>query len=170
VLEIERLLAYIQATMTAIKKRTKKSKRELYGEDAQSLFLAGKSLEEIQDLLPVSLVTLKRWHQEGQWEEKRRQVPVSPRWLGEALKGILREKAGQLIIKGDLKTQELDELTKIVTLLDRLCSQGWDMRAATLEVMDRFCDFLRGWVKDQEELKRISHRVQEFFRQLEEEL
>jgi hypothetical protein len=170
VLEIERLLAYIQATMTAIKKRTKQSKRELYGEEAQSLFLAGKSLEEIQDLLPVSLVTLKRWHQEGQWEEKRRQVPVSPRWLGEALKGILREKAGQLIIKGDLKTQELDELTKIIILLDRLCSQGWDMRAAALEVMDRFSDFLRGWVKDQEELKRISHRVQEFFRQLEEEL
>jgi hypothetical protein len=170
VLEIERLLAYIQATMTAIKKRTKKSKRELFGEDAQSLFLAGKSLEEIQDLLPVSLVTLKRWHKEGQWEEKRRQVPVSPRWLGEALKGILREKAGRLIIKGDLKARELDELTKIVTLLDRLCSQGWDMRAAALEVMDRFSDFLRGWVKDQEELKRISHRVQEFFRQLEEEL
>jgi hypothetical protein len=170
VLEIERLLAYIQATMTAVKKRTKKSKRELYGEDAQSLFLAGKNLEEIQELLPVSLVTLKRWHQEGQWEEKRRQVPVSPRWLGEALKGILREKAGRLIIKGDLKARELDELTKIVTLLDRLCSQGWDMRAAALEVMDRFSDFLRGWVKDQEELKRISHRVQEFFRQLEEEL
>jgi hypothetical protein len=170
VLEIERLLAYIQATMTAIKKRTKKSKRELFGEDAQSLFLAGKSLEEIQDLLPVTLVTLKRWHKEGQWEEKRRQVPVSPRWLGEALKGILREKAGRLIIKGDLKTQELDEITKTVTLLDRLCSQGWDMRAAALEVMDRFSDFLRGWVKDQEELKRISHRVQEFFRQLEEEL
>jgi hypothetical protein len=156
VLEIERLLAYIQATMTAVKKRTKKSKRELYGEDAQSLFLAGKNLEEIQDLLPVSLVTLKRWHQEGQWEE--------------ALKGILREKAGRLIVKGDLKARELDELTKIVTLLDRLCSQGWDMRAAALEVMDRFSDFLRGWVKDQEELKRISHRVQEFFRQLEEEL
>ena len=156
--------------MTAIKKRTKKSKRDLYEEDAQSLFLAGKGLEEIQDMLPVSLVTLKRWHQEGQWEEKRRQVPVSPRWLGEALKGILREKAGRLIIKGDLKTQELDEITKLVTLLDRLCSQGWDMRAAALEVMDRFSDFLRGWVKDQEELKRISHRVQEFFRQLEEEL
>ncbi len=85
------------------------------------------------------------------------------------MKGILREKAGRLIIKGDLKAPELDELSKIVTLLDRLCSQGWDMRAAALEVMDRFIEFLRGWVKDQEELKRISYRVQEFFRQLEEE-
>lgn len=156
--------------MTPIKKKTRKGKRDLYWEDAQSLFLAGKSLEEIGDLLPVALTTLARWHREGQWEEKRRQVPVSPRWLGEALKGILREKAGRLIVRGDLKPQELDELTKIVTLLDRLCSQGWDVRAAALEVMDRFSDFLRGWVTDQEELNRISHRVQEFFRQLEEEL
>jgi hypothetical protein len=169
VLEIEGVIAYIQATMTGIKKRTRKNKSDLYGEDAQSLYLAGKDLEEIQELLPVALVTLKRWHQEGRWAEKRRQVPVSPRWLGEALKGILREKAGRLIIKGDLKAPELDELNKIVTLLDRLCSQGWDMRAAALEVMDRFSDFLRRWVTDQEELKRISSRVQEFFRQLEEE-
>lgn len=156
--------------MTPIKRKTRKGKRDLYWEDAQSLFLAGKSLEEIEGLLPVALKTLRRWHQEGQWEEKRRQVPVSPRWLGEALKGILREKAGRLIVQGDLKPQELDEITKIVTLLDRLCSQGWDVRAAALEVMDRFSDFLRGWVTDQEELKQISHRVQEFFRQLEEEL
>jgi len=169
VLEIERIIAYIQATMTGINKRTKQGKRDLYGEDAQSLYLAGKDLAEIQQLLPVALVTLKRWHQEERWEEKRRQVPVSPRWLGEALKGVLREKAGRLIVKGDLKTQELDEITKLVTLLDRLCSQGWDMRAAALEVMDRFIEFLRGWVKDQEELKQISYRVQEFFRQLEEE-
>jgi hypothetical protein len=170
VLEFEPALAYIQATMTAINKRTKKGKRELHWEEAQSLFLAGKDLNEIQALLPVALPTLKRWHQEGQWEEKRRQVPVSPRWLGEALKGILREKAGRLIVQGDLKTQELDEITKIVALLDRLCSQGGDMRAAALEVMDRFIDFLRGWVTDQEELKRISFRVQEFFRELEEDL
>jgi hypothetical protein len=170
VLEFEPALAYIQATMTALKKKTRKGKRELYWEDAQSLFLAGKDLEEIQALLPVALSTLKRWHHEGQWEEKRQQVPVSPRWLGEALRGILREKAGRLIVQGDLKTQELDEITKIVTLLDRLCSQGWDLRAAALEVMERFSDFLRGWVTDQEELQRISLRVQEFFRELEEEL
>jgi hypothetical protein len=152
------------------KKKKRRGKRELYWEDAQSLFLAGKELEEIQDLVPVALVTLKRWHAEGQWEEKRRQVPISPRWLGAALKGVLREKAGRLVVSGDLKTQELDEITKIIVLIDRLGGQGWDMRAASLEVMDRFSDFLRGYVQDQDELKRISFRVQEFFRLLEEDL
>lgn len=155
--------------MTAIRKTKRQGKRELYFEEAQSLFLAGKKLEEIGELLPVALQTLRRWHLEGQWEDKRRQVPVSPRWLGEALKGILREKTGKLLIKGDLKPQELDELSKIVTLIDRLCSQGMDIRAAALEVMDRFSEFLRGWVTDQEELKRISQRVDEFFGQLEDE-
>jgi hypothetical protein len=123
--------------MTANRKARRQGKRVLYFEDAQSLFLAGKDLEEIAGPLPVPLQTLERWHIGGQWEEKRRQVPVSPRWLGEALKGILREKAGNLLVKVDLKPQELDEITKIVTLIDRLCRQGLDIRVAALEVMDR---------------------------------
>ena len=95
------------------------------------------------------------------------QVLVSPRWLGEALKGVLREKTGRLLMQGELKPQELDELTKIITLVDRLCSQGVDLKAASLEVMDRFSEFLRGWVTDPEELKIITSRIQEFFRNLE---
>lgn len=155
--------------MKALRKKPRQKKRELYFEEAQSLFLAGKEVVEIQELLPVSLPTLKRWQVDGQWEEKRRQVPVSPRWLGEALKGLLRDKAGKLLARGDLKSQELDEITKVITVMDRLCSQGWNIRAATLEVMDRFSEFLRGWVTDKDELTQISQRMQEFFRQLEEE-
>jgi transposase len=155
--------------MTANIKRTRSGKRDLYLEEAQSLYLAGKSLKEIQEIFPVALATLQGWRREGHWDEKRLQVRVSPRWLGEALKGLLREKTGRLLIQGDLKPQELDELTKILTLIDRLCSQGWDLKGASLEVMDRFSEFLRGWVKDSEELKIITARIQEFFRNLENE-
>jgi hypothetical protein len=169
VLELCGLFSYTQTIMTGTRKKARPGKRELYFDEAQSLFLAGKGLAEIGELLPVALKTLQGWQADGKWESKRRQVPVSSRWLGEALKGILREKTGKLLAKGDLKPQELEELSKIITLMDRLCSQGWDIRAAALEVMDRFTEFLRGWVTDQEELKRISHRVEEFFRQLEEE-
>ncbi|MEW6658168.1 MAG: hypothetical protein AB1424_05885 [Thermodesulfobacteriota bacterium] len=153
--------------MTANRKKARPGKRDLYFDEAQSLYLSGKSLEEIQALFPVSLLSLQRWHQEGHWDEKRRQVLVSPRWLGEALKGLLREKTGRLLVKGELKTPELDELTKILTLIDRLCSQGVDLRGAALEVMDRFSEFLRGWVKDTEELKIFTARIQDFFRDLE---
>ena len=36
--------------MTAIRQAKRKNKRELYGEDARALFLAGKALEEIAEL------------------------------------------------------------------------------------------------------------------------
>jgi len=149
--------------------KTGRNKREFYFEEVQSLYLAGKELEEIQDMYPVTLQTLKRWQKESHWEEKRRHVLVSPRWLGEALRGVLREKTGRVLAKGDLKPQELDELTKIVTLIDRLTNSGWDIRAAALEVMDRFSEFVRSWVKEPEDVKRFSQWMHEFFRILEED-
>ncbi len=149
--------------------KTDRNKRKFYFEEVQSLYLAGKKLEEIKELFPVTLPTLKRWHKEGNWEEKRRQALVSPRWLGEALRGVLREKTGKVLAKGDVKPQELDELTKIVTLIDRLTNSGWDIRAAALEVMDRFSEFVRSWVKEPEEIKLFTQWMQEFFRVLEDD-
>jgi hypothetical protein len=149
--------------------KTGRNKRELFFKEVQSLYLAGKDLEEIQEIFPLTLQTLKRWHKDGRWEEKKRHALVSPRWLGEALKGVLREKTGKVLAKGDLKPQELDELTKIITLIDRLSNSGWDIRAAALEVMDRFSEFIRSWVKEPEEIKRITLWMQEFFRILEED-
>jgi hypothetical protein len=50
-----------------------------------------------------------------------------------------------------------------------LTNSGWDIRAAALEVMDRFSEFVRGWVKEPEEIKRFSQWMQEFFRVLEDD-
>jgi hypothetical protein len=155
--------------MPSNKRSGRQGKRDLYYAEAQSLYLAGRELRELQEVYPVSRQTLQRWHQEGHWEEKRRQALVSPRWLGKALKGILREKTSRLLAKGDLTPPELDELTKLITLIERLCSHSWDIRSAALEVMERFSEFLRGWVKDREEIKRFSKWMQEFFRKLEDE-
>jgi hypothetical protein len=155
--------------MAASKKTARQGKRDLYYAEAQSSYLAGRELRELQEIYPVSRQTLQRWHKDGQWEEKRRQVLVSPRWLGKALQGILREKTSRLLAKGDLTPPELDELTKLITLIERLGSHSWDIRSAALEVMERFSEFLRGWVKDREEIKRFSSWMQEFFRKLEDE-
>ncbi len=56
--------------MTAIRKTKRKGKRELYFDEAQSLFLAGKELEGIGELLPVALQTLKRWHRKASGRTK----------------------------------------------------------------------------------------------------
>ncbi|MEJ5330111.1 MAG: hypothetical protein WHT07_08150 [Desulfobaccales bacterium] len=155
--------------MAGNRKSGRQGKRELYYAEVQSLYLAGKELREIEEIYPVSRQTLLRWQKEGQWEEKRRQALVSPRWLGQALKGILREKTSRLLAKGDLTPPELEELSRLITLIERLCSNTWDIRSAALEVMDRFGEFLREWVKDKEEIRRFSTWMQEFFRKLEEE-
>jgi|UniRef100_A0A7C5AK75 transposase len=149
--------------------KTGRGKQDQYFAEVQSLYLAGKTLKELQELYSISLSTLKRWHKEGRWEQKKQQAMISPRWLAEALRGVLREKTGRVLAAGDLKPQDLEELTKIVTLIDRLGHSGWDLKAAALEVMDRFSEFIRGWVKEPEEIKRFSLWLQEFFRTLEEE-
>lgn len=155
--------------MTAAKKAKRAGKKELYFEEAQSLYLAGKSLAEIAAVLPVALRTLKTWQRQGYWEGKRQAALSSPRILGEALKGVLRQKIERLLAKGDLKTVEVEELAKLITVIDRLGKQGWDLKAAAVEVMGQFGDFLRRQVTDPDELRRFSRRLQGFFQELEQD-
>ena len=155
--------------MAATRKGKRPGKRELYYEEARSLYLSGKSIEEIGKMLPVALKTLKSWQKQGLWEEKRQLGLCSPRTLEEALKRILRQKTGRLLAKGDLKTAELEELTKLITIIDRLGKQAGDLKVAALEVMDHFGGFLRRQVQDSGELRRLSRLIQEFFQQLEQE-
>ncbi|OPX20365.1 MAG: hypothetical protein BZ151_04365 [Desulfobacca sp. 4484_104] len=155
--------------MATVKKTKREGKRELYCAEAQSLYLAGKTIEEIGAKLPVAQRTLKTWQKQGQWEEKRQAAHRSPRLLGEALKGVLRQKTERLLAKGDLRAAEVEELTKLMTLIDRLGNQAWDLKAAALEVMSQFVEFLRQQVRDPKELRCFSRRIQEFFQELEQQ-
>ncbi|MFP3866887.1 MAG: hypothetical protein ACLFUU_01825 [Desulfobacteraceae bacterium] len=154
--------------MATVKKSKREGKRELYCAEAQSLYLAGKTVEEIGTILPVAQRTLKSWQKQGHWEEKRQAAHRSPRLLGEALKGVLRQKTERLLAKGDLRAAEVEELTKLITLIDRLGKQAWDLKVAALEVMSQFVEFLRQQIRDPRELRCFSRRIQEFFQELEQ--
>ena len=56
-----------------------------------------------------------------------------------------------------------------MTLIDRLGNQAWDLKAAALEVMSQFVEFLRQQVRDPKELRCFSRRIQEFFQELEQQ-
>ena len=156
--------------MTKISKHEgEKTVKETYFREAQSLYLAGKSLAEIQELTHVPMETLKTWVGAGRWEEKKIQAQISPRWMAEALMGRLREKTVLILAKGDFKPTDVEELTKLSLLIERLRGQSWDIRAAALEVMDRFYEFLQGWVKDKEEINRFSAWLDQFFQKLEDD-
>lgn len=147
--------------------RDQKRKRDRYFEEAQSLYLSGLGLAEIGELLPVAVRTLRRWRQEGLWEQKKGLLTEHPRLMSEALKGLLRRKLQDLLARGDLETAAVEELHRLTAIIGRLEEQAWDERAAVVEVMGLFGDFVRRRVRDKEELRRWAALVEEFFQEIE---
>ncbi len=146
--------------------RHQKTKRDLYYEEAQSLYLSGVDLPEIGRMLPVSLRTLRQWRQQGLWEQKRGLTAEHPRILSEVLKGLLRQKVQDLLARGDLQAGAVEELHRLTAIIERLRERAWDERAAVVEVMGLFGDFVRRRVRDKEELRRWALLVEEFFQEV----
>jgi hypothetical protein len=146
----------------------KKSKRELLCEEAQSLFTAGWELEKIGETLTVSLSTLKKWQSFGHWEKKKELVAEHPKLIGEALKGLVKQKVKQLLGNPDeLNSCNIDELHKLINLIERLEEQAWDERAAVVEVMSLFGNFARRQVEEKEELQLLVTLMEKFFEEME---
>lgn len=152
-----------------LKRRQQRSrtKRDLYFKEAESLYLSGLDLQEISGILPVAYQTLRQWCREGLWEEKKGLAAEHPRLLAELLKGLLRRKVQDLLQRGDLEVGAVEELHRLSNIIERLQEQGWDSRAAVVEVMGRFSDFLRRRVQDKEELRRWAGLLEEFFQEAE---
>ncbi|MBM4286961.1 MAG: hypothetical protein FJ135_02220 [Deltaproteobacteria bacterium] len=145
----------------------RQSKRDLYHDEARSLYLAGVVLKKIAEILPVSLATLKNWRAAGHWGRKKDLVTEHPRLVGEALKGLVRLKVRRLLAGGELAFSDVEELNKLLGLIERLAEQVWDERAATVEVMGLFGDFLRRQVREKEELRRLAQLIEKFFEFME---
>jgi hypothetical protein len=151
---------------TIVKK--KKSKRDLYYEEAKSLFITGWELEKINETMPVSLSTLKSWQSVGHWERKKELIAEHPKLIGEALKGLVKQKVKTLIgDKEGLNLNNIDELNKIINLIERLEEQSWDERAAVVEVMSLFGDFARRQVGEKQELQVLVKLMEKFFEEME---
>lgn len=143
-----------------------KSKRDLYYSEAQSLYLSGMELGEIGEIMPVSLRTLRQWCQEGLWEEKKGLAAEHPKLLTEVLKGLLRRKVQDLIDRGNLDMGAVEELHRLINIIERLQGECWDKRAAVVEVMGLFGEFIRRRVRDKEELRRWAALLEEFFQEI----
>jgi hypothetical protein len=145
----------------------KKSKRELLCNEAQSLFTAGWELEKISETLSVSVSILKKWQSVGHWEKKKELVTEHPKLIGEALKGLVKQKVKDLLGNPDqLNVCNIDELHKIINLIERLQEQAWDERAAVVEVMSLFGNFARRQVEE-EELRLLVRLMEKFFEEME---
>jgi len=136
-------------------------------DEAQALFVAGRELHDIAKLTPVTLRTLERWAREGQWEAKRKLAEESPRLLHETLHGILRTKFMKLMNGKLVPRRRVEGIVQFLTLVDRFLGEIWDVRAATLEVMRLFSEFVRRQQMGQEDLGQTSRLLREFFTEVE---
>lgn len=154
--------------MKTSRAKKKQTKRDLYYEEAQSLFLTGMGLEEIAKLIPVAVRTLKSWQQFGQWERKKSLVAAHPKLISDALKGLVKQKVKMLLAnKEELNVTRIDELHKLIRLIERMEEQSWDERAAIVEVMGLFGNFARRQVGQKEELRMLAELMEKFFQEVE---
>ena len=148
--------------------KKKKSKQDLFYEEARSLYITGWKLEKIAKALEVPLKTIKNWQSFGQWEMKKELVAEHPKLIGEALKGLVKQKVKTLLDnKNELNSGNIDELTKLISLIERLEEQSWDERAAVVEVMSLFGDFARRQVGEKEDLQLLAKLMEKFFEEME---
>jgi hypothetical protein len=148
--------------------KKKKSKRELHYDEAQSLFVSGLELEKIEETLKVPLKTLKSWQSLGHWERKKELVAEHPKLISEVLKGLVKQKVKTLLENKDgLNLNNIDELNKLIILIERLEEQSWDERAAIVEVMSLFGNFARRQMGEKEELQLLAKLMEKFFEEME---
>ena len=144
-----------------------KNKKEPY-EEAHSLFITGIELEQIAENLQVPLSTLKEWQEVGLWERKKELVTEHPKLISEALKGLVKQRVKTILgSKEQINLSNIEEITKIVNLIERLEEQSWDERAAVVEVMSLFGKFARQQVGEKEELRILVKLMEKFFEEME---
>jgi hypothetical protein len=148
--------------------KKKKSQHELHYQEAHALFIQGWNLEKIKEKLSVPVPTLEEWQRAGQWERKKELVAEHPKLISEALKGLVKQKFQNLLAnEKELNISNIEELNKIMGLIERLEEQSWDERAVIVEVMSLFGNFARRQVEEKEELKLLTKLMEKFFEEME---
>lgn len=119
----------------------------------------GKTQREISEFLGISEKTLSRWSSDGEWMRQRREYLVSTK-TGPVQK--LEKRLLEIIEDAEIDARKTDELYKIQLLIDRM-KGGFDIKGATIEIMDRFTKYIGRMEQDQEFVKRLSDHIHGFF-------
>src|SRR5574343_717334 len=123
----------------------------------------GKTQREISVLLGISEKTISRWSSDGEWLRQRKVYLVSTR-TGPVEK--LKARFTKLLEEeDDLDAKKTDEMYKIRLLIDRM-EDGYDIKGATVEVMDRFATFIRQREADKGFIERLMNHTHAFFEEI----
>jgi len=136
------------------------SKFQDYYDDAERLAVKeGKTQQQICELLGISEKTISRWSKNGEWMRQRKEYLVSTK-TGPIQK--LEKRLIELLEDPEIDARKTDELYKIQLLIDRM-KGGFDIKGATIEVMDRFTQYINRVEEDKEFVGKLAGHIHGFF-------
>jgi hypothetical protein len=140
------------------------SKEATYYNEAEKLYLAGATIANIAELLPVTEKTLYQWSKKGDWSGRRRERLATRQDVSTRLRAFVEEKIAGIT---KLTPGDADEIAKIYSSIDRVEKGAVSMLTMSVEVMAEWAKFQRWKGRSPEEMKDKAKEVQEFFEYLE---
>ena len=142
------------------------SKFQDYYPDAERLYVReGKTQREISELLGISEKTISKWSSSGQWLKQRKEYLVSTKsGPVQILEGRLRT----LLEDPAIDARKTDEMYKIQLLIDRMRG-GFDIKGATIEIMDRFVKYINRAETDKVFVGKLAEHIHKFFEETRRE-
>lgn len=106
-------------------------------DQARARFMAGLEAEAIAAELGLKPQRVAAWAAAGNWAARRRAWWSDPRGAAAALRQLLGQRVEELMSLGELSPQDADHLAKIAAACSRLEREGYDLKAAAVEVGER---------------------------------
>lgn len=136
---------------------------------ARARYLAGQELTALAGELGLDLKKLRQWSREGGWAAMRRAWLADPRGAAAALRELMAKKVEELVATGELEAAQADQLAKIASACARLEREGYDLKAAAVEVGERLAALAAEGPPDPERLAWLGRLLQKLFSRLEGE-
>jgi hypothetical protein len=128
---------------------------------AETLYLNGSTLEEISNVIPVSVTSLSTWSQENNWPEKKKKKNQRPLAIAEKISQVIAELL-EKTINGDITTEDADKLAKLASVQQKMGAVE-DFPAITIFVMGKFVKYVNSQDWSDEIKEGIANAIQGFF-------
>ena len=146
------------------------TKKDTFFMQAESMYIKGKTLVEISNLLGISQRTLSRWKKIGIWEEKRRKYLRNSLAIQEKIDekiAELVERLGQIEDKAE-EARTIDQISKLAKVKESFGKIG-DLSSQALYVFDKFTSYIREREKDLVVIEKLQKHIHGFIRNTMEE-
>jgi hypothetical protein len=144
------------------------SKRQAYYEDCRMLYMRNNDLGTVATISGVSVTTLSKWKQEGDWETQRKQFNRHPLAMAEKINSLMENIVNAIVASGgQINAEQADQLSKLSSVKKTL-SSAEDLPSMVIKVTDEFSQFIRRTEKDEKFAGKISLKLAEFYQQIKE--